>query len=149
MKILTKLCVLIAFAALGTAAFAAMNGPTGLALDAKGNLYVANFNSNEIQVYNLQHALVTSKTITTDVSGPMAVALDPLGNLWVANFSSSSITGYTPKKRELTPITTGISNPTAAPATTALHHGRGTPGPADARAGARFRPRWGRDSCTA
>lgn len=113
MKNWIKLCFLICFAVICNAAFAAMDGPTGLAVDAKGNLYVANFQSNQIQVYSPQHSLISNKTITKDVSGPLAVALDPLGDVWVANFSSSALTGYTAKGKELTPITSGISSPTA------------------------------------
>lgn len=84
MKNFNKLCVLAVFALLGTMAFAKMNGPTGLAVDAKGNLYVANFTSNQIQVYGPTHTLAKSKTITTNIAGPLAVALDPAGYVWVA-----------------------------------------------------------------
>jgi len=112
MKNLMKLFVLIAFAVFGTAAFAAMNGPTGLALDAKGNLYVANFNSNQILIYSPQHQLLKSKFVTPDLSGPIAVAVDPLGNLWVANFKSSAITQYDNRGHELSSVSNGVSSPT-------------------------------------
>jgi len=113
MQNFTKVLAFLLWALVDTAAFAAINGPTGLALDSNGNLYVANFNSNQILVFSPHHSLISSKTVTQGVSGPTAVAIDPMGNLWVANFSSSSITGYTPTKQPLTPITDGVSNPTA------------------------------------
>lgn len=113
MKNFNKLCVLAVFALLGTMAFAKMNGPTGLAVDAKGNLYVANFYSNQIQVYGPTHALVKSKTITTNIAGPVAVALDPAGYVWVANFSSNAITEYA-STEYLQTITNGsIYSPTS------------------------------------
>jgi hypothetical protein len=113
MKNWIKLCFLICLAVTGSAALAAINGPTALAVNAKGELYVANFNANQIQVYSLQHSLIPSRTITQDVSGPMGVGLDPRGNVWVANFATSSLTAYTPAGTEFNNVSYGISNPTA------------------------------------
>jgi DNA-binding beta-propeller fold protein YncE len=111
MKNVAKLFVLIAIACLGTASFAAISGPTGLAVDAKGNLYVANFTSNQVLVYGPGHKLITTRTISAGISGPLALALDPAGNLWVANYSGNSLTGYTPTGTALRSIS--IAGPTA------------------------------------
>jgi len=94
-----KLCVVALFALLGTTAFATMafakmNGPTGLAVDAKGNLYVASFNSNQILVYGPTHSPIKARTITNNISGPIGVAVDSQSNVWVANFSANSVAEY-------------------------------------------------------
>lgn len=113
MKSFRRLAVLAIFAVCASTAFAAISGPTGLAVDSKGNLYIANFNSNAILVYSPAHKLLNTRTVTASVSGPLGVAVDPLGNLWVANFSSNSITGYTPTGKLFQTITNGVSGPTA------------------------------------
>lgn len=70
--------------------------PYGLAVDAKGNLYVANSNGNQVLVYSPAHVQLTGKTITKNVSTPNAVAFDLDGNLWVGNGGTASITEYSP-----------------------------------------------------
>jgi len=67
----------------------------GLAVDSSGNLSVANFNSNTVQVYNRSHQLVS--TISGPTSGlnkPYGLAVDAFGNLHVANFGNGTITHY-------------------------------------------------------
>lgn len=87
-----------------SASFAAVRQivtPAGLAVDASGNLYVANFGRNDILIYNSSFVQETAKTITNGIAGPQGVAFDQYGNLWVSNFNASnggsngSITEYT------------------------------------------------------
>src|SRR5579862_2437964 len=68
-------------------AFAAnnpLNEPNGLAVDSKGNLYVANSGGNNIVVFNSKYQHLAAKTIVQGVFHPTGVAVDPMGNLWVA-----------------------------------------------------------------
>jgi DNA-binding beta-propeller fold protein YncE len=90
-----------------------LNGPLGLALDSKGNLYVANSLSNQILVYNPTYVQLTRKTITASVSDPYGVAFDSKGNLYVANYGNSSVTVYdsTEKQKTGSTITNGIQYP--------------------------------------
>src|SRR5579864_6137137 len=74
----------------------ALNYPQGLAVDAKGNLYVANNGGNQVLVYKASYEPVPAMTITKNVSQPTAVAFDSSGNLWVADFGTDSITEYGP-----------------------------------------------------
>ncbi|MBZ5663889.1 MAG: hypothetical protein LAO30_04740 [Acidobacteriia bacterium] len=93
-----------------------LNYPYGLAVDAKGNLYVANTNGNQVLVYNVNHAQVPTKTISKNVVFPTAVAFDPNGNLWVANSGTpGSITEYssTGVQNAQATLTTGITTPNA------------------------------------
>ncbi len=60
-------------AVLVTASFAAtpaLEFPRGLAVDSKGNLYVANSGGNNILVYGPGYTLQKSKTITADINTP-------------------------------------------------------------------------------
>jgi len=83
-----------------------LNAPLGLALDAKGNLYVANNVGNQILVYSPSYVQQTKKTISTNVSNPVGVAIDVIGNIWVVNGgynnNSGSVTVYSP---------TGVQDP--------------------------------------
>jgi DNA-binding beta-propeller fold protein YncE len=75
-----------------------LNGPSGLALDAKGNLYVANEFGNQVLVYNPNYVQQTGKEITSGLYYPVGVAFDSKGNVYVANRLSNggagSITQY-------------------------------------------------------
>jgi hypothetical protein len=85
----TALCL-----GLATVSFAAstkpLSYPKGLAVDAKGNLYVANSGGNDILVYNTSYKQVPKDTITSNVINPTGVAIDAQGNLWVANYGTSN-----------------------------------------------------------
>ncbi len=92
-----------------------LGSPKGLAVDAKGNLYVANFGNSTITVYNPNYVQVTSKTITANVSYPTGVAFDSAGNSYVSNAGTWSITSYSPTGTPNTAatITSGVQYPTA------------------------------------
>lgn len=107
MKTTRMFCVLTLTVCLGvltSASFAAnlpLRQPLGLAVDASGNLYVANHSANNILIYNSSYVQQTSETITSGINQPTGLQIDPYGNLWVANYadsnggSSGSITEYT------------------------------------------------------
>lgn len=83
----------LCFFFMASASFAAtkpINNPNGLALDSKGNLYIANTGGNDILVYNPSYFQLTAKTISSNIIQPTAVAFDPQGNLWVANYGNSN-----------------------------------------------------------
>jgi sugar lactone lactonase YvrE len=98
-------------APIGTIAGAStgLHGPSGIAVDASGNIYVANSLNglsaldNSITVYPANPSgLVTESpaaTITGTATGldrPQGVAVDATGKIYVANGLSSSITVYAP-----------------------------------------------------
>jgi hypothetical protein len=103
-------------ASAGLAAPNPLHFPWGLAVDAKGNLYVANTNASNILVFSPGYVLQTADTITQGVSSPTGVAFDPLGNLWVANSGggNGSITEYSGGVQNTNAtITNGILGPVA------------------------------------
>ena len=88
----------LAFTANSFAATLPLSSPNGLAIDAKGNLYVANYSQNDILVYNPSYKQLTKNTITDSLNGPVGVAFDSYGNLWACNYNSSSLSEYAPGK---------------------------------------------------
>lgn len=117
--ILVCLCVCVV-ALPSLAATNPLNSPQGLAVDAKGNLWVANSNSSNILEYNPNYVQQTKATITNGISGPTGIAFDVFGNLWVANFGASnggalgSVSAYASGSlNEFASFTTGIQDPLA------------------------------------
>jgi sugar lactone lactonase YvrE len=60
-----------------------LNGPSGLAFDASGNLYVASYNNSIIMKFSPQG--VGTAFASTGLNHPAAMAFDSAGNLFVAN----------------------------------------------------------------
>jgi sugar lactone lactonase YvrE len=67
-----------------------INGPAACVIDAKGNLWVTNFNGANVTEYlngtSIPHEIITSGLVT-----PNGIAIDHFGNLYVANGPSYSI----------------------------------------------------------
>ena len=113
----TALLCLFVLASASFAATNPLNEPNGLAVDAHGNLWVANTGADNVVVFNSNYKQITSETITAGIKHPTGVAVDPLGNLWVSNYLESngglqgSITEYTNGVQDDPVITAGISYP--------------------------------------
>lgn len=86
----TLLC-LVFFASLSFAA-SGLNNPSALAVDAKGNLWVANQGANNILKFNPNYVLQAKSTITAGINAPTGIALDPLGNVWVIDSVNAAVT---------------------------------------------------------
>ncbi|MGA8490065.1 MAG: hypothetical protein WB711_06565 [Terriglobales bacterium] len=98
-----------------SAATLPLNAPRGLAVDAHGNLYVANQNANDVLVYSPEYVQETAKTITQGISLPTDVTFDSRNNIYVTNGGSNSVTEYLPNRTQYSmgTITNGINNPWA------------------------------------
>ncbi len=71
----------------------ALNGPTGIALDNSGNLYIADTGNQRIVgvPYNGTWDLSAASTVSSSLNTPLAVAPDPSGNLYVADSGAGQI----------------------------------------------------------
>jgi sugar lactone lactonase YvrE len=78
-----------------------IDGPFGIAVDASGDLFVADYASNSVTEYapgatgNIAPAATISGS-STGIDGPLGLALDASGDLFVANFLGNSVTEYAP-----------------------------------------------------
>ena len=116
----TKLCNL--GAPVGVTNQFGLCGPQGVALDAMGNLYVADNKNNRVVEYNFPsiNTIATrvfgqagSFTTTTankggvsanSLSGPAGIAFDSVSNLWVADSNNNRVLEYN------TPLTNATAN---------------------------------------
>lgn len=70
-------------------------GPTGIAFDAKGNVYVSDYYSNTWVKY-APGGGPTLLVVSQGVAQPEGIAVDSDGNVFVANSSKGTITEYNP-----------------------------------------------------
>ena len=116
----TKLCNLGAPA--GVTSQFGLCGPQGVALDAMGNLYVADNKNNRVLEYNFpsvntiatrvfgQGGIFTTTTANkggvsaNSLSGPAGIAFDSASNLWVADSNNNRVLEYN------TPLTNTTAN---------------------------------------
>ena len=90
-----------------------VDNPECMTLDAKGNLYLANFNGSVVMYP--PGATSPSVTLTQGLPGPFCVAVDGHGNLWVNNNSPNpSILIFAPGQMQPFETITGslIQSPT-------------------------------------
>lgn len=88
-----------------------ISGPEGLAVDAKGNLYVTNTTGNNVTEY-ARGSTSPSFTYTAQLGDPAGVAVDKMRNVYVTNLSPGSLTVFpqqsnTPKLH----VTNGLTFP--------------------------------------
>lgn len=118
------------YAASASAATIPLNHPKGMALDANGNLYVANFGSGgggpeapqgNILAYNPQYAQIAAKSFGGgDINAPTGVAFDSFGKLYVSNAGNWKVTVYDPANGNKQDTTKIITNQVKYPVSIAV-----------------------------
>jgi tetratricopeptide (TPR) repeat protein len=75
--------------------------PDGIAIDSKGNVYVADSNNNRIQVFDSNGKFITKWGTPGSSDGqfgrPYGIAIDSKGNVYVADSSNYCIQVFAPK----------------------------------------------------
>jgi serine/threonine-protein kinase len=69
-----------------------MSGPTGIAFDRRGNVYVSDFYSSMATKYNAAGQVLLS--ISNGIEHPEGIAVDARGNIYVSNQFANTITVY-------------------------------------------------------
>jgi trimeric autotransporter adhesin len=85
----------------GAAVSSQLNGPTGLVVDASGDIYVADTGNNRIRRISLDGLITTAvgggrggdnvQATEAQLNGPYGVAVDPNGSLYVADAFSNRV----------------------------------------------------------
>ena len=89
----------------GAATLAKLSGPAGIALDAAGNLYIADFGNSRVREVGATSLIINTVAgngtagyngdgivpTTAELNGPVDVKLDPLGNLYIADQTNNLI----------------------------------------------------------
>ena len=90
-----------------------LNNPLGVAVDAAGNVYIADSENNAIKEW-----VVASNTVITLVStglnNPLGLAVDAAGNVYIADTGNNAVKKWTAANGVVTTLVpTGLSLPTA------------------------------------
>ena len=72
-----------------------LSAPEGLAFDAMGNLYEADFNTGKVQKFDPNGNLLDGSFIT-GLSLPIGLAFDAMGNLYVSDYGNGNIKKFGP-----------------------------------------------------
>ena len=83
-----------------------LDDPAGLAFDAAGNLYVANYGNNTIS--KVTPAGAVSTFVSSGLNDPAGLAFDAAGNLYVANYGNNTISKVTPAGAVSTFVSSGL-----------------------------------------
>ncbi len=89
-----------------SAMYAVGTSPIGIAIDASGNVWVANAGSSTVT--ELSPAVATITTVTIG-SYPIYMAIDASGNVWVTNYGSNNVIELSPIGATITTYTVGTA----------------------------------------
>ena len=90
---------------------AGLNEPLGVAVDATGNVYIADYGNGAVEKWTAASNTVTT-LVSSGLASPAGVAVDAAGNVYIAAAGNNSIQKWTASSNTLTTL---ISSGLAAP----------------------------------
>jgi len=87
-----------------------LNGPSGVAVDDFGNVYIADRVNNAIKEWNPATQQITT-LVSTELSQPFGVAVDAFGDVFIADTGNSAIEEWNALTQTLSTIVTGLNGP--------------------------------------
>jgi hypothetical protein len=82
--------------------------PQGVATDAAGNVFVANYGNHTVEEFDASGVLV--RTLSSGVSEPTGVATDAAGDVFVSNYSGA-VEEFDASGAHLRTLSSGVANP--------------------------------------
>ena len=70
--------------------YSCCNVPAGIALDASGNVWVADYQASDVAKLSSGGSVI-GKTATGGVNTPVGIAVDGNGNVWTANYRANTV----------------------------------------------------------
>ena len=88
-----------------------LNTPRGVAVDASGNVYIADTGNNAIKKWRASTQQVTT-LVSSGLSGPTGVAVDGSGNVYIADTGNSAIKEWNASTQQVTVlVSSGLNAP--------------------------------------
>jgi streptogramin lyase len=76
----------------GVSSFSCCNEPAGIAIDAPGNIWVADYGSSSVVELAPSGAILAQTSASGGLNSPVGIAVDGSGNVWIANYQGNSLT---------------------------------------------------------
>jgi DNA-binding beta-propeller fold protein YncE len=84
--------------------------PLGVAVDSRGNVYIANTDSNTIEKWTAASNTVT-ELVSSGLNRPAAIAVDAVGNVYIADNNNNAIKEWTVANRNVITVVSGVYDP--------------------------------------
>jgi streptogramin lyase len=86
-----------------------LNNPQGVAVDASGDVYIADTGNNQVLMETLSAGTYTQSTVVSGLSSPSAVAVDDSGNVYIADTGNDRVLIETLSEGTYTQTTVGTN----------------------------------------
>ena len=88
-----------------------LNTPIGVAVDAAGNVYISDFNSNAIKKWSASNNTV-SNVVSSGLNKPVQIALDGAGNIYIADSANQAVEEWVVASNTMvTLVSSGLNTP--------------------------------------